>query len=203
MGLFGKKKKEDEREFKNTDEMPELPELPRLPELPKMENHEDTTLPQLPSYPKSSFGEKFSQDAIKDAVTGEKEGDGFNPEEFGEEEIPMMDKPLKTPLTKEIPLSKENRAMSKEIETVPADFKEASKHVKKLEPIFIRIDKFEESLKIFEKAKTQISEIEKMLQDIKRIKDEEEKELNSWENEMQQMKEEIEKVDKEIFSKID
>ncbi len=73
----------------------------------------------------------------------------------------------------------------------------------KAEPIFIRIDTFEESLKIFESTKNRIFEIEKMLRDIKRLKEEEEKELEMWEQEIQNLKQQIEKVDQDIFSKVD
>src|SRR3989344_8191665 len=65
MGLF--KKKEIKKEFR------ELPELPRLPELPKLPEEFETTLPQLPRYPKNSLNNKFSQNTIKDAISGKKE----------------------------------------------------------------------------------------------------------------------------------
>ena len=101
----------------------------------------------------------------------------------------MMQKPLRKPLTKEIGRK------------IPAEPRE--KKTVKAEPVFIRIDKFEEGLQVFEKAKEKISEMEKMLRDIKRIREEEEKELDFWENEIQKIKEQIEKVDRDIFSKIE
>ena len=45
--------------------------------------------------------------------------------------------------------------------------------------------------------------MEKMLQDTKRIKEEEEKEMGYWEREMKIIKENIEDLDREIFSKIE
>ena len=42
-----------------------------------------------------------------------------------------------------------------------------------------------------------------MLRDIKRIREEEEKELEIWEKEVQLIKQEIEKIDQDIFSKIE
>ncbi len=180
MGWFGK----DDKEGMNS--MPEIPKLPELPELPKLDT-DNEKLPQLPSFPASNLGEKFSQSAIKEAVTGKKEV-----EEDADDEDQMMPLPPK--------MSEE--PMTKDIEEVPQGFREAVSMVRKAEPVFVRIDKFEQSLKVFEKAKDKVMDIEKMLKDIKKLKEQEEEELNNWEKEIQTTKEQIERVDKELFSKI-
>ena len=190
MGWFKKKEKKSEKK-----EVHSLPGLPKLPELPREERKDLEPIHQLPSFPTDSLGEKFSQNTIKEAVTGKKEGEEvFGADDFAltEDKTRMMQKPLKKPLTKELPYLKK----------IPEGFEEAAKKVKEAEPIFIRIDKFGESLQAVEKAKKQISEIEKMLRDIKRIKEEEEKELELWENEIQTAKEQISRIDKDIFSRI-
>ncbi len=184
---------------KEQGDIPELPELPKFPELPsesyKKNNYEG--LPQLPTIPSSKLGERFSQNLIKEAVTGEKE-DNVE-EEFEEEEKPLITPPrLNKPLTQEIPV---NLSLPIRRETRER-FREPPKRIKE-EPIFIRIDKFEESLKIFETTKNRISEVEKMLRDIKRIKEAEEKELIVWEEELQNLKNQIERVNEDIFSKIE
>ena len=74
---------------------------------------------------------------------------------------------------------------------------------KKAEPVFIRIDKFEESIKIFQEIKSQISDIEKLIKNTKEIKAKEEEELTSWETEIQTVKNQIEKVNQDIFSRIE
>jgi len=185
MGLFKKEQRNEEREM-----APKLPELPRLPELTRMEEERglySQSVNQLPKFPNNSLGEKFSQNTIKEAVAGGKEGDeGFDADDFAEQ-MQMMQKPPRKQFTQEIPL----------------DFQETSTKIKKAEPIFIRLDKFEESLHLFQKTKKQISEIETMVNNIKKLKDEEEKELEFWEKEMQSIKIQIEKVDKDIFSKIE
>ena len=186
MGLFKKKGKN-----KKKGDIPQLPELPKFPELPEIGEEKiqalERSVSQLPSFPTNSLGEKFSQNTIKKAVTGKKEDEGvFEADEFvpTEEEMRMMQKPLKKLSTKEISYGGRLGA-------------------KKIEPVFIRIDKFEEGLQIFEKTKKQITEIEKMLGQIHRIKSEEEKELEYWENELNMIKGQIEKVDEDIFSKIE
>ncbi len=201
MGWF-EKKREKER---ITQSLPELPELPRLPELPyfkdKNEKLESKDIYQLPFLPNNSFGNKFSQSAIKDAVSGEEEDEEvFDADEFDEDEERKMQKPLENKI---FPIRK--RSLTREIKKgeIPEEFEEAASRVRKAEPIFVRIDKFEEALHLFEKTTSKISEMEKMLRDIERIREEEEKELEVWENEVQTIKQEIEKIDKDIFSKIE
>ena len=184
MGLFKK-----DKISKKEEGLPQLPELPKLPELAKVgeKGLYSQSVNQLPKFPNNSFGEKFSQNTIKEAVAGEEEGDeGFNANDFAGQ-MQMMQKPPKTQFTREIPY----------------EFQEASTRIKKAEPVFIRLDKFEESLDLFQKAKKQISEIETMLNNIGKLKEQEEKELEFWEKEMQSIKTQIEKVDKDIFSKIE
>ena len=186
--------------------IPTLPELPRLPELPEMREVEirnlDRSSLQLPSFPTNSLGEKFSQNTIKDAITGKKEDEEvLDADEFSqmEKEMRMMQKPLKKQFAKEMPYPKKGgRPLSRKILEYGGEIR-----AKKIEPVFIRIDKFEESLQIFDKTKKQITEIEKMLKEIQKIKGEEERELEYWENEISSIKEQIDKVDKDIFSKIE
>lgn len=180
MGWFEKKEKK-----KEGFSLPELPKLPELPSLERGFNLENQhTLPQLPSYPTSSFGEKFSQNAIKDAVSGEEVDD--NEEDFDADES-MHDEILKMPR----PLTREEPTVHRSMMGTPRN-----------EPVFIRLDKFEEGLKIFEETKHKIMELEKMLKNVKRVKEEEEKELQGWETEIQKLKSQFEKIDRDIFSKI-
>jgi hypothetical protein len=184
MGLFNKKNNLAEE---NLNAMPRLPELPRLPSLPNMEGNfdEDMELPKLPSFPNNSLGDKFSQDTIKEAVAGEKEVEPDEVDDFERNEGQMM------PRLPEETVSRRESYSSKQY---PRQRKE--------EPVFIRLDKFEESLEIFKEAKEQISEMEHLLADIKDLKQREETELNHWENHIQEIKNQIEKVDQDIFSKL-
>jgi len=184
MGLFNKKK-----EVKK--EISLLPDLPKLPELPKLDD-EEKQIHRLPSFPSDFLGTRFSNSTIKEAVAGEKEDELRANDFLDEDEIRMMQEPARKPLTEEI--GEETPSRLKRL-----DF-EKERNI--MEPIFIRIDRFEEALKIFNETKKKISEIERVLEDIKRVKEKEENELKIWENEIRTMKEQIEKVDKDIFSKI-
>jgi len=186
MGFFSKKEKKSETEI------PVLPKLPRLPELPDTEFIEDRTIHQLPSFPSNSFGKKFSQDSIKDAVSGERRREDFYADEFSDNEIRMMREPLRRPLTEEM----EENIRGELPERARGAFRQEA------EPVFVRIDMFEEGLKIFEGIKNRISEIERVLAETKKLKEKEDEELNSWENELKRMKMEIERMGRDIFSKV-
>ncbi|MEK6926438.1 MAG: hypothetical protein AABW50_04130 [Nanoarchaeota archaeon] len=240
MGWFNKK----EGEGRKSDDEMSLPELPKLPDLP------DFTSPQkreqihkLPIFPNSSFGDKFSQNTIKEAVKGspkpmteEKEDENFEVDDFSQESqmIPQLTMPKpKMPerkqeiserkfvpqKTKEIrpPYSIDLEASPREEIDDFSDFKEENfkmpeiqheenfetSRIKRIEPVFIRIDKFEASLKAFEKTKKEIADMEKILKNIGEVKEEEEKQLQSWQHEIMRIKEQIDKIDKDIFSKIE
>lgn len=205
MGLFGKKDKKEDVKV-NTSVVPELPELPKLPELPPMNefSYEEEPLPQLPTFPNNSLGNKFSQNTIKEAISGKKEDEEvFDAEDFSEESKGMMQKPLQRHAVEEFENYEESVATKPKSREVPQNFAMRNYMTKKAEPVFIRIDKFEESMKIFQDIKSQISEIEELIKSTKEIKSKEEEELASWETEIQTIKNQIEKVDQDIFSRIE
>ena len=208
------------KEEKKVPSLSELPRLPKLPELPNIRGGEldDSKIHQLPSFPTNALGEKFSQDTIKEAIAGEKEGgEVFGADDFATNNTQMMQKPLKKPPIKRfpnlekrkgVPLRRVTEEISEDVdegipeavnEEIPEDSTETPRRT---EPLFIRIDKFEESLKIFENTKNKISEMEKMLKSINEIKENEERELKFWEEEIKMIKKQIEKVDENLFSKI-
>jgi len=195
MGLFKKKEKKKE--------VTSLPQLPRLPDFPRLEDPitSDVNKPttQLPSFPSNSLGNKFSQNTIKDAVTGKKEVT-MGPElrEFGPDDIQIPEGSLAKPMRREmdpVEMDPRDEDLERRGVQIPRITREA-------EPVFIRIDKFEESLHIFQEMKKKISDIEKALGETKTIKEKEERELKEWENELRTIKNQIEKIDRDIFSKI-
>ncbi|VVB83989.1 Uncharacterised protein [uncultured archaeon] len=186
MGLFNKKVKE-EVETEDISGLPELPQLPELPEFEDTDEYSNEKLAQLPSFPDSNIGRKFSQNSIKEAVTGKKEDEEVETDEFAENEMQTMRKPrIKEELKKSPSFSQVSRTKPKEAE-----------------PLFIRIDKFEEGSHKFEEVKRKTAEIEKMFANLKNIKENEDKELKSFEEEIRQIKEKIEIIDNNVFSKIE
>lgn len=219
MGLF--KKKENDA---NKGVPPQLPELPKLPDFPSMHDfsysensfspsvvsqNASPSLPQLPKYPNNPIGNKFSQNTIKEAIAGKKEEE-VDAEDFPEPEVGLMQKPLHRYSMEgdeedEEEFEDEPKVAVKPPRTkeAPSTFVQKSFMTKKAEPIFIRLDKFEESAKTFEEIKSQLAEIEQLIKNTKEIKAKEDEELSNWEKEVQSIKNEIEKVNQDIFSRIE
>jgi len=184
MGLFGKKKRGEE-----FDEVPELPDLPgdddfRMPALssdiaspPGLEEVEVNSLPSLPEY---GSEDRFRQNEIKNAI--------IRPE--------VRRAPLK--LLPKAGLSLIEAPASRSIE-----MSELIKRTKKAEPIYVRLDKFETTVQAFEGIRSRIMEIEELLNKIRDVKSQEEKELVEWENEIQIIKARIEAIDRDVFGKLD
>ncbi len=182
MSLFNKKEK-------NKEEInSEMPELPKLPELTKLFPEEEKDSNNLPSFPKNSLGEEFSRNTIKNAISGEKE----NKKNFEDNFEGENEKMTQTKVKKTDEIEKEN-----------VYEKTKSNNLKKRETVFVRIDKFEEGLKLFEKIKKKVTEIEKMFDEVKKIKEEEKQEIDDWKNEISSIKEKIEKLDSDIFTRLE
>jgi len=208
MGLFKKSEKKEEKPQDKSivPSLPELPKLPtinKLPELPSLPNVDlvkepieapTEKLSQLPSFPNNPLGNKFSQYSIKEAIAGKKEVDEVEVDEFPEEEIQMIQKPLIKRTVKE--------DLDTDSYTTPVSSNFNIK-TKEIEPLFIRIDKFEEGSETFNEVKKQVIEIEKFFNDLKKVKESEEKELKLFEDELKEIKGKIESIDKNIFSKLD
>lgn len=187
MGLFGKKKKEETGELA---ELPELPELPPLPESieqspkgffkgffqekPEIKNE----LPPLPSFPLSPVGERISNEAVKQAVR--------------EPEYILETKPK----TREI--EEESYGFIKPIQPITKEIMPV-----KVEPVFVRIDKYKEALTLFNEIKKKVLEIEQLLRNIMEIKAREENQLQEWEQEILEAKAKLDSIDKTIFKKLE
>jgi len=93
---------------------------------------------------------------------------------------------------------------SRTLELPPSRMSMAStKMTKKIEPIFVRLDKFQMTIQTFEEIKAKIEDIEDVLIRTKEIKVKEEQELAEWEREIQVIKSRIELIDRNIFNKLD
>jgi hypothetical protein len=70
------------------------------------------------------------------------------------------------------------------------------------EPFFVRIDKFTQTKENFDNINMKVQEMEQIIKNLDRIKEEEEKELDLYKEEIEEMKKYLNEIDKEIFSKI-
>ena len=200
MGLFSKK-----------EEVPEIAPASTLPELPK------TGLTELPSFPNNSTNDNFNQEMVKSAVTddlssGENEMKVEIPENLqvteelpGESSIPLEPSVASsipeipqtvTPAIPQIPLTPQK-------ETLELNATKENKPItKSIEPIYIRIDKFQSAQKNFEQIKEKVRDIESLLQKVKDIKSQEETELNGWTEDIEKVKARLAEVDSAVFDQI-
>ncbi|MEK6936410.1 MAG: hypothetical protein AABW67_06500 [Nanoarchaeota archaeon] len=194
MGLFSKKKN-------NTEEIPSLPKLPELP----MEslNLPDTPpgLPNIETYPLNSFLNNKPENNFTQAVKQEV-NDPNN--EYSHSFFEKQTKQLNAYNPEDI-----NRSINTERRTIElpefnnSRFNNSNKTIKQAEPIYVRLDKFEITVETFRDIKNKIIEIEDLLERTKKIKQDEEKELDSWEREIQMIKSRLDLIDKSIFNKLD
>ncbi len=186
MGWF---KKEDKKQ--SSEKIPELPKLPSLPSLdfpkidssnlhPKQEPSKKQAV-QMPEHPTQihklpNFSSGSVSDKFSQRVIKEAvESDDEEPEEFDEDNLTPIN-----PRTQRIGYKADEG-----------------------NPVFVRLDKFEESLEILDSIKKDLVHIEKFLEEIKKVRLEEEKELSLWEKEVEESKKKIAKIDEEFFSKIE
>ncbi len=221
MGWFNKSKEESKPAGSL---MPELPKLPDLPPIRK--DNSEFAHSKLPRMPSNSFGEKFSQNSIKQAVSrepnfhsqkssGEKEDQmAFEADEFVAKPQKMQQsakpsRPAGFKKTEEVEPEMDFEFDEPDFEAPKVedtdDYQESENEFRPRakEPVFIRIDKFEETMRVFDKTRKEILEIEKTLAHIKETREEEEKELQSWQDNILKIKDQVEKVDRDIFSKIE
>lgn len=202
--MFNKKNKKNPQKgnMDNDSGIPQLPELPKLPEAPNNNSYQSN---QLPSFPQNNIGNQLSQNTIKDAVSGEEEEEDSWADEFdspSEYDDQMM--PSESLDSAPAPdFSGYNSGFSEEDNGTYQPHNLPQQNPEKNEPVFVRIDKFEEGLKTFEKIKDKATEIEKMLKEVKKEKEEENKEIDNWEKELESMKSKIESLNRSIFSKIE
>ena len=66
-------------------------------------------------------------------------------------------------------------------------------------PIFVKIDKYKESVKTIESIRTKIEEAESLIKNLTRLREQEEKELQEWQSSLDDVKQNLMKVDKNLF----
>ena len=187
MGWFNKKKKEDELDASMLPELPDISEFnlqSQLPEVPPGLSNELLSLPpiQPPSLPPIQL--PFSQTIN-----------------------PLSSKPVpggKIIRSKQLPYQKfspTNYPIKEEFMEMEEPQFESSIH-KKIEPLYIRLDKFETIVNSIKEMQNKIREIEELLSRTKEIKIKEEKELEEWEKEIQGIKSRMDFIDKNVFNKL-
>jgi len=186
MSWFSKNKEEDTK-------LSELPDLPESNDLHFPSNDELPEVPEgLPEIETKPLLELPKLDTNKPEINKLPQ-QGFQKSQFS---------PLKPPVTNEPPEIRQRIPEPRTIEISPQTYS-PRQLTKKAEPIFIRLDKFQNAVETFGEIREKINEIEELLKRTREIKIKEEQELEEWEREIQIIKSRIEAVDKNIFDKMD
>ena len=198
MGLFNKK-----------EEIPKIPTAATLPKLPEIEKTSEVknSLPELPSFPSNLKNENINQELVKSAVTdipspGEDEVHVEIPEgvqvKGGQERESAI--PPKSSMESSISDLPRADLPKRALEIAPSASTESSS--KEVEPIFVRIDKFQAAQKNFGHIKDKVKDIESILKKIKDVKLQEEVELKGWAEDVEKIKSRLAEVDTDIFNQI-
>jgi len=174
---------------KKEEEIPELPELPPLPSLnSQMPRKFKEGLPQLPTFPSTKTGDDVSRQAVRRAIKEPEEPEGY------EESLPTypMTREIEPSMTQEMPVKMKPMQITKEI--IPSI---------RMEPVYIRIDRYQDSLSKFQEIKRKIMEMENLLKETRELKAKEETQLVEWEREIQEAKNKLDNIDKTIFKKLE
>ena len=200
--------------FLRKKEESSLPDLPPL-EVPKIEtNNElkndfedsedqgDNEKHSLPSFPDSPIQKGFSQAAIKDAISDDKNS---------EEELlntPKDEKSFKTVEMDEWSSDKEkNEKSSFQLSSPPQQKPIINKPIQTqpkketVGDIFVKIDKFYSAKKSIAAINSKVEEVENLLNKIREIKMREEQELSNWEKDLNLIKSRLKDVTETIFEK--
>ena len=149
-----------------------VPELPPAPKFPELPKSEEKETHELPSLP-NNLGENLNHAIVKSAV-----------DDFSEGEAAIPAPPKQEPEKRTLEISEE-----------PEKTKEA-------EPIFVRIDRFQEAQKNFKEIKNKVSSIEKILRRVREKKEKEDREISLWVQDLEKIKARLAEIDSEIFNQI-
>lgn len=190
--------------FSKNDDIPEIPTAPTLPELPKSQTDEKKGLPELPSFPANSQNENLNQEMVKSAVADNNSPEEKNGDVDIQNDIHVTEEPEGGPIIPPMPSEKLPTQLS--IADLPRRTLEINpreeKFSKEIEPIFVRIDKFQSAQKHFEQIKSKVKEIESVIGKIKDVKSKEEIELKGWTEDIERIKSRLSEIDSDIFNQI-
>ena len=147
-------------------------EPPELPELPRLPDFPTLSKAKIGLPPPPSFPEEATNQLVQHALTQEIESDEPAGYQISEVRLPQIKQ-----------FTREPRETNNE-------------------PIFVRIDKYQESKENLQEVKRKILEIESLLRDIKEIKSREDSQLREWDSDIQEAKAKLDKIDKIMFQKM-
>jgi hypothetical protein len=164
-------------ELQNPSNLQPLPNLPELPEINLLPEIEDQYM-QNPSFNQNPLYKQSPNFYVPPESSN-----------YQRQINPNLEKPLAVSLPPD--------------QTIYPKQQENNFNQKKVEPIFIRIDKFESTVDAFEEIKSKITELDDLLSKSRELKQKEELELSEWEKEIQDIKLKLDSIDKGLLSELD
>ena len=178
MPLFRKKKRELPAEEFTLPEPPEMPKHPSTSHIPPSSHEELPELPELPELEDETIKGEFD-------IPRER-GDKLTPAriEMNEELPPLM--PRSIPSMPPSIMPKRKRFVS------PVE-----------RPIFVKIDKFKDSIEHLNEIRERLRHASALLQKLREIRQQEDHELSAWEKDLSDLKESLESIDRKLFSDVE
>ena len=78
--------------------------------------------------------------------------------------------------------------------------KKSNRFISAEKPVFIKLDRYKESIGSLNEIKSRLRAAASYLQKIKEIRQREDEELAGWQRDLEDLKEKLEKIDKNLFS---
>jgi hypothetical protein len=185
--------------FKKDEKVPEIPKAPSIPDLPELENKKE--LPELPSFPNNTLNEGFNREIVKSAVNDDSSYSNSSEVEVNVEELPREFKLDALPPQNQFPPRMQSSIMNDLMSSQPLR-QSPKKEEDSNKPIFVRIDRFNESKKEFEDIKKTVKEIENTLRKLKENKSKEDTEIMNWTINLEDVKAKLAEIDSNIFNKL-
>ncbi len=175
MGLFSKK---SDRDFER------LPELPQLPKSVTIQPQIQTSA--LPAMPRSETANRWSMQAVKDAVGEQNHPDEHN---FDSNDLSSGEKEV----NERGEMMPRSRINTYPVQSAPL----------RREPLFVRIDKFESALRDFDEISVKIRKIDELISEIRVLREKEDREFLEWEKDLHTIRSRLDSIDRTLFSQLD
>ena len=163
MGLFSRKKKEDNRILPSLPEFPKFPGESNLPFYDEQLHEAKESLPPVPPQRPDFTKTQATPDFFEKKVISPKFRDDLDFDD--------------------IPQRRSSLTLEKRDD----------------KPVFVKIDKYRESMKTLESIKSKLEEADNLLKNLTRLRQDEERELDDWQNSLNEIRQKLLKIDKDLF----
>ncbi|RMD67201.1 hypothetical protein D6817_02225 [Candidatus Pacearchaeota archaeon] len=208
---------------KRGDKLPDLPPPESSGSMffpPNKEGIDTHSTNKLPSFPEGPSEDKFSEAAIKDAVSSDKLGEppSFSASEPSDSnslagavnvQSPAAPTEFQSrfkvsnpefPTAAQIPMERKSFVMEHEPEEEKEEI-DLSVKPSQGSDIFVKIDKFYSAKKTLKEARERLDEIDELIKRIREVKAKEDKELATWEKNLLHVKSRLKSIEEGIFEK--